>query len=218
MREQFHDELQALTDTLLDMTALTATAVRNASNALIDADLALAESVISADEQLDSKQLELEQRAVNLLARQQPVATDLRVLVTSFKIAMELERMGKLARHLAKLARMRYPNRVVPDEVTPTIIDMAHVADLLITKVRTVLQTRDPDLAAQLDVDDDEMDRLHRHLFEVILAPVWSHGVEAAVDVTLCGRFYERFADHAVTVGRRVIYLATGERLPADVG
>jgi len=218
MREQFHDELRAVTDSLLEMTAIVSTAVRNATTALVEADLALAESVIAADERLDALQLELEQRTVTLLARQQPVATDLRFIVTSFKIAMELERMGKLARHVAKLARMRYPAHVVPDELTATIVDMGRVADLLVADLRTVLETRDVALAERMEVQDDEMDRLHRHLFDVILAPGWSFGVEAAVDVTLCGRFYERFADHAVTIGRRTVYLVTGEHLAADVG
>ena len=218
MREQFHDELRAVTDSLLEMTTIVSTAVRNATTALVEADLALAESVIAADERLDQLQLDLEQRTVTLLARQQPVATDLRVIVTSFKITMELERMGKLARHLAKLARRRYPAHVVPDELTGTMVEMGRVADLLVTELRTVLETRDVDLAEKMERDDDEMDRLHRHLFDVILAPGWSYGVEAAVDVTLCGRFYERFADHAVTVGRRVVYLVTGEHLADDVG
>lgn len=212
MREQFHDELAGLSDQMVEMTRLVGSAVARATTALLDADLPLAETVITADETIDALQLELEERALTLLARQQPVATDLRVIVTSLRISADLERMGDLARHLAKLARMRYPNSAIPAELRATVLQMGQVAERIVAKAGSVIATRDVVVADELETDDDAMDALHRHVFNVLLSPAWSHGIETAVDITLCGRYYERFADHAVSVARRVVFLATGER------
>jgi phosphate transport system protein len=120
--------------------------------------------------------------------------------------------MGDLARHVAKLTRLRYPERVVPAELQATILQMGQVAERIVAKAGSVIASRDIATAAQLETDDDEMDRLHRSLFTSLLAPGWTHGIEAAVDITLCSRYYERFSDHAVSVARRVVYLVTGHR------
>ncbi len=212
MREQFHDELAGLSDQMVEMTRLVGSAIARATTALLDADLTLAETVITADETIDALQLELEERALALLARQQPVATDLRVIVTSLRMSADLERMGDLARHLAKLARMRYPNSAVPAELRATVLQMGQVAERIVAKAGSVIATRDVVVADELETDDDAMDELHRHVFSALLSPTWVHGIETAVDITLCGRYYERFADHAVSVARRVVFLATGER------
>jgi len=218
MREQFHGELQELSDQLVEMTRLTGSAVSRATTALLDADLALAESVIAADEQVDTLQIALEERALMLLARQQPVATDLRVIVTSLRMSADLERMGDLARHVAKLARMRYPNSAIPPELRATVLQMGQVAERLVAKTGSVIASRDLNVAGELETDDDVMDSLHREVFAVLLNDDWPHGIEAAVDVTLIGRYYERFADHAVSVARRVTFLVTGERVRPLVG
>lgn len=213
MRQQFHDELQFISDQLVEMTRLVGSAIGRATAALLDADLTLAESVITADESIDALQLELEDRAIDVLALQQPVATDLRVVVTSLRMSADLERMGDLARHVAKLARLRYPASAIPPELRATILQMGQVAERIVAKAGSVIASRDVDIAGQLEVDDDVMDELHRGLFARLLDEGWEHGIETAVDVTLCGRYYERFADHAVSVARRVVYLATGERV-----
>lgn len=218
MREQFHGELQELSDQLVEMTRLAGSAVSRATTALLDADLALAESVIAADEQVDALQIALEERALMLLARQQPVATDLRVIVTSLRMSADLERMGDLARHVAKLARMRYPNSAIPPELRATVLQMGQVAERLVAKTGSVIASRDLNVAGELETDDDVMDSLHREVFAVLLNDDWPHGIEAAVDVTLIGRYYERFADHAVSVARRVTFLVTGERVRPLVG
>lgn len=212
MREHFHGELAVLSEGMVEMTRLVGSAVARATTALLDADLALAESVIAADERVDALQVDLEERSFGLLARQQPVATDLRVIVTGLRMTADLERMGDLARHVAKLARMRYPRSAVPPELRGTIVEMGQVAERIVAKTGSVIATRDLALAAELEADDDAMDVLHRTVFQILLSPDWPHGVEAAIDVTLCGRYYERFADHAVSVARRVVYLVTGER------
>jgi phosphate transport system protein len=212
MREQFHGELTGLSEQMVEMTRLVGSAISRATHALLDADLELAESVIAADERIDAVQTAIEEKSLELLARQAPVATDLRVIVTGLRMTADLERMGDLARHVAKLARLRYPRSAIPAELQSTIIEMGQVAERVVTKTGTVIATRDVVSAQQLETDDDAMDALHRELFRRLLGPHWAHGVEAAVDVTLCSRYYERFADHAVSVARRVTYLVTGER------
>jgi phosphate transport system protein len=212
MREQFHGELQGISDQLVEMTRLVGSAVGRATTALLDGDLALAEGVITADERIDDLQLQLEDRALTVLALQAPVATDLRTVVTSLRMSADLERMGDLARHVAKLTRLRYPERVVPIELQATILQMGQVAERIVAKAGSVIASRNIELAGQLETDDDEMDRLHRSLFTSLLTPGWAHGIEAAVDITLCSRYYERFSDHAVSVAQRVVYLVTGQR------
>lgn len=213
MREHFDDEIRIVSDHMVEMTRLVRSAMARATTSLVDADLALAESVIAADEQVNRLQAEVEELAFRLLATQQPlVATDLRVVFTALRMTADLERMGDLARHVAKLTRLRHPRSAVPVELRGTILEMGQVAERLVTEVGTVITTRDLTLAEQMETDDDLMDDLHRSLFTTLLAPAWPHGVEAAVDITLCSRYYERFADHAVSVARRVVFLVTGER------
>ena len=210
MRNVFHDELSGLVDTLVEMTQLAESAMTRATTALLDADRELAESVIAADRQIDRLERDLEERSLQLLARQQPVATDLRVVVTALRMSASLERMGDLARHVAKLARLRHPDHVVPDELRATILQMGQTAERIVAKTGSVIASRDVTLAAQLEVDDDEMDRLHRQVFERLLSRTWDHSTEVAVDLTLLSRYYERFADHAVSVARAVVFLVTG--------
>ena len=211
MRDAFHEELALTSERLVEMTRLAGSAISRATTSLLDADLALAESVIAADEQIDAIQRELDDTALDMLARQQPVATDLRIIVTGMRMSADLERMGDLARHVAKVARRRYPDSAVPPELRSTVLQMGQVAERIVAKAGSVIAGNDVAGAVELEQDDDEMDRLHREVFAALLGGSWNHGVEAAVDVTLVGRYYERFADHAVSVARRVVYLVTGE-------
>ncbi|CAB4762834.1 unannotated protein [freshwater metagenome] len=211
MRNAFHDELDAIGTTLLQMAGLVKVAMNDATTALLTVDLNCAEKVIAADDVIDEIQHELDARTINLMARQQPVASDLRTLVTSLRMSADLERMGDLAHHVAKQARMRYPNSAVPAELTPTITAMGLVADKLIDKLSSVMEHRDTVRALEIETDDDEMDKLHRDLISILLDENWPHGIETAIDMTLLGRYYERFADHAVSISRRVYFLVTGE-------
>jgi phosphate transport system protein len=211
MRNAFHDELDGIGTTLLQIAGLVKVAMNDATLALLTVDLSIAEKVIAADNVIDDIQHELDARTINLMARQQPVASDLRILVTSLRMSADLERMGDLAHHVAKQARMRYPNSAVPAELVPTITAMGLVADKLIDKLSSVMEHRDTVRALEIETDDDEMDKLHRDLIGVLLSKEWSHGVESAIDMTLLGRYYERFADHAVSIARRVYFSVTGE-------
>ena len=210
MRDAFHDELDAIQATLVTMGEMVSVAMSRSSEALLKADVKLAEQVISEDEKLDTIQHDLEARAINLMARQQPVAQDLRILVTSLRMSADLERMGDLCHHIAKLARMRYPEVAIPAELVKTIESMGTTAVKIIEKSTRVIKTQDLQAAIELETDDDEMDKLHRELFVALLDDSWTHGIEAAIDMTLLGRYYERCADHAVSIARRVYFLVKG--------
>ncbi|WAL72483.1 phosphate signaling complex protein PhoU [Kitasatospora sp. YST-16] len=213
MRDAYHEELDSISDSLVEMARLVGSAMGRATTALLDADLALAESVIAADEKINDLHHDLENRAIDLLARQQPVATDLRIVVTSLRMSADLERGGDLARHVAKVARLRYPETAVPNDLHPIVLEMGQLAQRLVAKAGLVIATKDVDKALELEADDDAIDALHRELFSHLLDDRWHHGIETAVDVTLVGRYYERFADHAVSVAKRVVYLVTGEHV-----
>jgi len=193
------------------MAGLVKQAMNDATTAILTVDLTIAEKVIAADSVIDEVQHDLDARSINLMARQQPVASDLRTLVTSLRMSADLERMGDLADHVAKQARMRYPSSAVPAELVPTITAMGIVADKLIDKLSSVMEHRDTVRALEIEKDDDEMDKLHRDLISVLLSKDWNYGVETAIDMTLLGRYYERFADHAVSIARRVYFSVTGE-------
>jgi phosphate transport system protein len=217
MRETYHLELDAIGGTLVEMAGLVGVAVARATAALLDADLQIAESVIAADDAVDALQRELDARALELLARQQPVAGDLRSIVTSLRMSADLERMGDLARHIAKVARLRHPDPAVPVQLRETIAQMGQIAQRLAEKTITIIEVRDTDAARELPVDDNAMDLLHRGLLAALVSPQAPYSVQTAIDVALLSRYYERFADHAVSVAQRVIFLVTGESEPRAV-
>lgn len=210
MRDSYHEQLDELTTSLVDLTARVGGAIARATQALLDADLALAEQVIDGDEQIDALTADVEARAFDLLATQQPVAGDLRTIVTSLRIVSDLERAGDYAHHVATVARRRYPASAVPAELRDTILEMGQLAQRILAKTGSALASRSVRLAAEVERDDDVVDALHERLFSRLLADDWSGGVESAIDVVLCGRYYERCADHAVSVARRVPFLVTG--------
>ena len=210
MRDAFHDDLDSIGLSLVEMSQLANTAMVRATKAILEADLAIAEEVISEDERIDNLHHDLDTRTLTLLARQQPVAGDLRTIVASIRMSSDIERMGDLAHHIAKLARMRYPACAIPPELVFIIQEMGQVAQRIMTKTTGIITSRDTLAAVELEKDDDDMDKLHRKLFEILLDDNWAHGIETAIDMTLLGRYYERYADHAVSVARRVYFLVTG--------
>jgi phosphate transport system protein len=218
MRDAYTDQLDAVRDDLVEMAQLVRVAVGRATSALLEGDGQLAEEVISDDAAVDARREKIEEESFELLSLQNPVAGDLRMLVASLRMVSELERMGDLAVHVAKIARLRVPEVAVPTEVVPTISRMAAVAEVMVGKVEHVIaQSRDDARAAvaaavELEEVDQEIDRLRRASFRELLGSEWRHGVEPAVDIALLGRYYERIADHAVSVARRVVFLVTGEQ------
>jgi len=215
MRTAYHEQLNALTNQLAEMCRMAGIAMERATQALLQADLVMAEQVIGDHENIIAASARAEETAFVLLALQAPVAGDLRAIVSSIQIVADVERMGALALHVAKIARRRHPQHTLPEEVNGYFAEMGRIAVDLGNSAREVLLSRDPDQARLIREEDDAMDDLHRHLFSVMMDREWKHGVAAAVDVTLLGRFYERFADHAVEISRRVIFQVTGN-LPAE--
>ena len=173
MRDSYREELDDIRGCLVEMANSVGSPMSTATTALLDADVALADLVIAGDEQIDATRESIEQRCFTLLARQQPVATDLRTIVVATRIASDLERMGDLAEHIAKVARMRFPDHAVPQEVRPAFLEAGHVAEMLVAKAGTVIATRNVDKARELETDDDAMDRIHRGLFRELLADSW---------------------------------------------
>ncbi|WP_110182212.1 phosphate signaling complex protein PhoU [Nocardioides solisilvae] len=216
MREAFHDQLDSVFDDLVDISRLVGVAVEEATRALLTGDAALAEQVISADAAIDLARERVEDKAFALLSLQAPVAGDLRLVVAGLRMVSELERMGDLSVHVAKVARLRAPAVAVPETVRPTVVRMAEVARDMVAQVTRIVAERDVEAAHSLARDDEEMDLLRRSSFAVLLGKDWPHGVEAAVDVALLGRYYERIADHAVSVGRRVVFVVTGSPLLSE--
>ena len=210
MRNAYFDQLDTIVEDLVAMTDDVQVAVARATRALLSADAEVAERVISDDVDIDAARERVEQKAFDLLALQQPVARDLRMLVAALRMVADLERMGDLSVHVAKVARLRVPQVAVPEELVPTVERMGVVAEKMIGTAAAIIADRDVDGARHLE-GDEEMDQLRRSSFRLMLDDAWPHGVEAAVDLALLGRYYERIADHTVSLARRVVYLVTGE-------
>jgi phosphate transport system protein len=213
MRTEFHQRLDDLASDLAQMCALAGEEIERATYSLLQADLDAAEEVISELDGLTALKNKVEHDAFLLLARQSPVASDLRVVVGALQTAADADRMGGLAAHVAKIVRRRHPGRVLPQVVEGYFAEMGDVATALAGSAREVVLSGDVVRAKQILQDDETMDSLHRHLFSVVMGADWRHGVGAAVDLVLLGRFYERYADHTVEIARRVIFQTTGTKL-----
>ena len=212
MRTAYGAQLGALTDQLAEMCRAAGIAMERATTALLNADLSAAEQVIGDHETILEASGRAEEAGLALLALQAPMAGDLRTIVGSVQIVADIERMGALALHIAEIARRRHPQHALPEDVNGYFAEMGRIAVDLGDSARQVIVSNDPGQARRIREDDDAMDDLHRHLFSVLLDREWKHGIAAAVDVTLLGRYYERFADHAVGIARRIIFGATGRK------
>jgi phosphate transport system protein len=210
MRAAFEHELVEIRDLLIELAVKAGAAMNTATQAMLNADLETAQSVIAGDDELDDLTGLIERACYDAVARQQPVARDLRLVVSSMQVSSSLERMGDLADHVAKLTQMRHPASSVPEDVRPMFAQMGDVADQMATGLASLLRSWDLTEASRILAMDDQMDQVHRDLFTAVLAQTWTHGVQAAIDITLMSRYYERYADHSVAVARRVIQLVTG--------
>lgn len=211
MRKIFQADLQALGDQLEEISGLVVKAMEQAYEAFSEADLELAEKVIADDARIDFLQVALDEKAIELLALQGPVATDLRTVVAALRMSSSLERMGDLARHIAQLARLRYPETVAPDQLKDTFKRMSELCISMAKSVTELLASRDLDVTAQIAKDNIELNELHASVFTTIARPDWNADAPSTVDSTLASRYFERYGDHAVSVSRKVAYLVTGE-------
>jgi phosphate transport system protein len=210
-RLEFASDLRMVRDSLVTMTATASKAIRAATTALLDQDLEAVRLTASLEQQMEDDRLALERRTFLMLARQQPVAGDLRLLVSAIKISAECRRMVALAHHIGTAASRSYPFPAVPDELSRIFRRMGDVASRIADGAGVTLKISDAEDAARLEVDDDAMDGLRRALFRALVDD-WSHGVETAVNVALLGRYYERFADHAVAIAQSVIFIVNGAK------
>jgi phosphate transport system protein len=217
MREEFQADLNEVSRLLVTMAEAVRAAMRKATTALLTADLDAALLVMERDVEVDALYAQVEAKVADTIARQAPVASDLRMLISALHISADLERMGDLAEHVAKTAQRRHPSPAVPAELRPSFQQMAEIADRMAEKIVTVLGRSDVELAAELDTDDDAIDAHEHDLFKVMLSDDWPYGAETAIDGALLGRFYERYADHAVNIGEQVIYLVTGEPVTSQI-
>lgn len=211
MRERFRNDLTLIADLLVEMADGARAALRQATSSLLHSDADQARLVIAGDEEIDAQYRNIEEKVYEVIALQAPVASDLRLVLTALHIAGDLERMGDLAVHVAKTGLRRHPSPAVPEELAGIVREMGSVADQMAGKISRILTTPNVSRATELERDDDTMDDLHRRLLATVLDPSWSHGVEAAVDMALLGRYYERYADHAVNSSHHVVYLITGK-------
>ena len=211
MRDVFQQELSEVQDRLVDIANHVVVSIEAAVRAFGDSNVQLAEHVIATDPIIDDKAASLDELAIDIIARQSPVARDLRIVVSALRISASLERMGDLARHIALLARYRFPMQVVPESLQPTFAEMG-ARDIEIAKMlRDLLETQDLTIADKLEAADNEVDQLHRDVFAHVLGTTWEGAAHTTVDATLASRYHERFADHAVGIAKKVKYLATGD-------
>jgi phosphate transport system protein len=216
MREVFQQELREVQDRLAELADLVVVSIENATAAFNASDVSLAETVIADDHKIDELTLELDELSIQILARQQPVARDLRIVVSALRISASLERMGDMAEHIAQLARYRFPDKVVPKSLRGTFAEMGRLDVEIATKLAELLRTEETGLAEEIRDQDDRIDELHVSVFERVLGEKWKGETVDTVDATLASRYHERFADHAVSIAKKVQYLATGDWVPLD--
>jgi phosphate transport system protein len=216
MREVFQQELREVQDRLVEIADFVAVSIEHATRAFNESNVSLAETVIADDSKIDTAALELDELAINILARQQPVARDLRIVVSALRISASLERMGDMSEHIAQLARYRFPDKVVPKSLRPTFKDMGALDVEIAQKLVELLKTEDLKIAEDIRNEDDKVDALHLSVFDKVLGETWKGEAIDTVDSTLASRYHERFADHAVSIAKKVQYLATGDWIPVD--
>jgi len=217
MREVFQQELAEVQERLVEIATLVENSIDNATRAFNESNVSLAEAVIAADDRIDTAAIALDELAINILARQQPVARDLRIVVSALRISASLERMGDMSEHIAQLARYRFPDKVVPKSLRGTFAELGRLDVQIARKLTELLRTEDVRLAEEIRNEDDQIDALHLSVFEKVLGETWKGGAVDTVDATLASRYHERFADHAVSIAKKVQYLATGDWVAAGI-
>lgn len=216
MREVFQQELHEVQERLVEIARLVADSIEKATMAFNESQVALAEEVIANDRLIDDSAQELDELAIQILARQAPVAKDLRIVVSALRISAELERMGDMSSHIAQLTRFRFPDKVIPKTLRPTFRKMGELDVEMAQTLVKLLASEDLRLADAVRDMDDEVDELHLSVFDTVLGEKWKGEATATVDATLASRYHERFADHAVSIAKKVIYLATGDWDPTN--
>lgn len=214
MREVFQQELAEVQERLAEIARLVAISIDKATRAFNESDVSLAEEVIADDSKIDELTVALDELAITILARQQPVARDLRIVVSALRISASLERMGDMSTHIAQLARYRFPDKAIPASLRPTFVQMGALDVEIAKMLAELLTTEDMKLAERIRNEDDKVDALHLSVFDAVLGETWNGQAADTVDATLASRYHERFADHAVSIAKKVQYLGTGDWHP----
>ncbi|WP_033507608.1 phosphate signaling complex protein PhoU [Bifidobacterium porcinum] len=218
MRVIFNEEMKAVADDLDRMAQDVRKAINGAGDALMNADIDKAQAVIDGDIEIDALESSILDQCVKLLAKQNPVATDLRVVVSTLRLASTFERMGDLARHIAEAARRAYPQNALPEESREIFTQMVAFLRNTADRIVDMLADRDTKIAENIILDDDKLDQLHHQTFELVLSDQWNGTKQQLIDVVLIGRFLERLGDHAVSAARRVVYIVSGFDPSKDPG
>ncbi|MGP6174251.1 phosphate signaling complex PhoU family protein [Corynebacterium sp. A21] len=210
MRATYHEQLDDFAHDLIIMSDLVRSIMAKASDALLRGSLESAETALSLSEKLPAIRTRCDQRAVDLFALESPLGRDLRQVISSIYIVENLDRMAALAMHIAESARRRHPDIAIPDALTGYFEEFTRLTQDMADKIHDLLIAPDADIAIALSLDDDAVDDLDAHLMTLLTQRSWPHTTRQAVDTALLVRFYERYADHCVSVATRLVYLTTG--------
>lgn len=210
MREVFQQSLRDVQNRLVEIAELVEASIENATTAFSSSDASLAESVIDEGEQIERLANELDQQTIDILALQQPVASDLRLMVGALRMSASLERMADLAQHIAQLARYRYPESAIPKGLKKTFIRMGALDVEMAQKIVELLRTQNAAVIDEVRDLDDDLDELHAKVFEKVLSDRVAETPVGVVDATLASRYHERFGDHAVGVAKQMQFFLSG--------
>lgn len=209
MRIVFQQELAQLQESLTSIAELVEKSIIDATTAFRTSDVELAEAVIERGSEIERECTNLDDKAVELLVTQAPVASDLRLIVTGLRISSSLSRMSDLAQHIANLARTRYPERAIPKGLKNIFVEMGQRDNEIAAKLVEMITTHEPSLYEEIEVIDDFIDELHVRVFEKVLSDRFSEDSASVVDATLASRYHERFGDHAVTIARQIYEMSS---------
>ncbi|MDK8691807.1 MULTISPECIES: phosphate signaling complex protein PhoU [Gardnerella] len=210
MRVIFNEEMKAIASNIERMAELVAKAMNDAGSALLNADLEAAQTVIDKDADLDALEASTIDQCLTLLARQNPVATDLREVVATMRLAATFERMGDLTSHIAQITRRTWPESAIAQEGRETIVAMVDFLHELSGRLTTMVANRDVQMAETIIAGDDALDKLHEKIFELVEGENWKGTCRQLIDVVLLSRFIERIGDHCVAVARQIVFIVSG--------
>jgi phosphate transport system protein len=217
MRENYRNELKAIKAEVVDIGRLVIEMSRDATVSLVEGDVDLAERVITADDDLDTRTLALEERTLETIATQFPVARDLRLLYSLAHINIHMERMGDLAVNIAKATR-RTAERTGPRTLYDLIRAQGNLVHRVLEAMLEAFETSDLELAYKLKEMDEPIDHLFKQFFRELSRLQEEEEIEWASSMVLASRYLERIADHAVDIGERLVYMVTGEFEAFDEG
>ncbi|RBP99789.1 phosphate signaling complex protein PhoU [Bifidobacterium xylocopae] len=210
MRVIFNEEMRQVADDMDRMASAVSTAIRTAGRALLGPDVEAAQDVIDGDQAIDRLESSVIDQCIQLLAKQSPVATDLRIVVSTLRLAATFERMGDLSRHIAEAVRRSYPDSPLPPEARELFGKMQDFLNDMADRLVAMLADRDTKVAERIIVDDDQLDCLHQQTFQLALSDEWTGSKQQMIDLVLLARFMERIGDHGVSAARRVVYIVSG--------